>query len=404
MCGLIHISIRRNLFYILYLIIYYYLRKLDLIIITNNYKFNDSLIFTFLMLSSEFIGGLSIHLYQSIFFNEEDKEDKVFEYLGIELEQWTQPTKKRPDSIFKILLLLFFASFFDFVEFIIANSYMSRISILSPTCEFRFGGLIIIIGALICYYNLKIKLKKHQLYSLIIMGVCLIIIIILEIIFRGKGVSFVDFFSAHMLVLAYLVFVPFTDVIEKYLLEYDFLSPYWTLMWEGIFGFIFFGIYSIIYNPFQDIKKIYEEISTGKFILLLFLLLLYFVFSAGTNIYKILTNGLYSPMAKALAVYILNPFLYIYYFAIENDFMSDGKKNYFYFIVNVVIAVIISFFCCVFNEFLVLSCYELDTETHFSISMRASNIETVNDLQTIETSDLEECEEGDSNSLNKSSL
>ena len=36
--------------------------------------------------------------------------------------------------------------------------------------------------------------------------------------------------------------------------------------------------------------------------------------------------------------------------------------------------------------------------------MRASNIETVNDLQTIETSDLEECEDGDSNPLNKSSL
>ena len=78
-------------------------------------------------------------------------------------------------------------------------------------------------------------------------------------------------------------------------------------------------------------------------------------------------------MAKTLSVYILNPFIYIYYFIIENDFMSDGEKNYFYFIINIIIAFIISFFGCVFNEFLVLSFCGLDHETHFSVSIRAEN-------------------------------
>ena len=64
----IHISIRRNLFYLLNLVIHYYLRKADLIIINTEYKFNDSLIFTLLMLLGEFLGGLSIFLYQTFFF------------------------------------------------------------------------------------------------------------------------------------------------------------------------------------------------------------------------------------------------------------------------------------------------------------------------------------------------
>ena len=48
------------------------------------------------------------------------------------------------------------------------------------------------------------------------MGVCLIVIIMLEIIYRGKGVSVGDFCFGYMLVIAYLIFVPFTDIIEKY--------------------------------------------------------------------------------------------------------------------------------------------------------------------------------------------
>ena len=100
------------------------------------------------------------------------------------------------------------------------------------------------------------------------MGICLIIIITLEIIYRGKGVSFGDFCFAHMLVIAYLIFVPFTDVIEKYLLEFDYINPFKMLMIEGIFGCIITSIYSYKEEPFAKIKNIYEE-KNFKFILLI---------------------------------------------------------------------------------------------------------------------------------------
>ena len=110
---------------------------------------------------------------------------------------------------------------------------------MSSTAEYRFGGFIIILAALICHFNLKIRILKHQFYSLLIIGICLIIIILLEIIYRGKGVSIGEFCFGHMLVLAYLFFVPFTDIIEKYLMEFNFLNPFLTIAAEAIFGLIF---------------------------------------------------------------------------------------------------------------------------------------------------------------------
>ena len=385
MAKLIHISIRRNLYYIINLLIHYYLRKVDLIIINTKFQFNDSLIFTFLMFFGEFFAGLSIFLYQHIFLK---KDIKTVKHFKIPFSIY-KPKMNRTDNIFKIGLLIFFSASFDFVEFVIATFYIPRFEIVSSTAEYRFGWLIIIIGALICHFNLRIKILKHQFYSLIIIGICLAIIIILEIIYRGKGVSFGDFCFAHMLVVGYLIFVPFTDVIEKYLIEFNFINPFLILMIESIFGFIFISIYSAGENLFKNFNEIYSNYSTGEFVLFIFLLFLYFVFSAGTNAYKILTNGLYSPMAKTLAVYVLNPLIFLYYFIIGNDFLSDGERDWFYFIANIIISLIISFLGFVFNEFIILSCCGLEYETHSFISKRAGDDENINDIKMLNDLDLD---------------
>ena len=277
----------------------------------------------------------------------------------------------RPDSKIKITLIIFFTAVFDFTEFIIETYYLPKYKELSKTITLRFGGVIIIFSSLLCYYNLKLKILKHQFYSLILIGICSILIIIFEIIFGKKGMSVGEYFFTYFLVLINLVFVTFTDVFENYLLEYDFMSPFITLILESIFGLILASIYSFEDNPFKDLKRIYEENDAGYFLLLLFLFFLYMAFSAGANVYKLLSNVLYSPMAKSLAGYILNPFLYIYYYINEDEFTSNGEKNFLYFFINVILAIIISFLGCVYNEFLVLSCFQLDYETYSEISLRS---------------------------------
>ena len=296
MGNIIKISTRGNLFYVVNVIIYYYIRKIVLIIINNKYKFNDSLIFTFLMLSGEFFAGLSIYIYQILFLKKDIKKVKYFKIVFNNFK----PKMKRSDNIFKIVILLFFTAFFDFVEFIMATFYIPKFPVVSSTAEYRFGGFIILLSALLCHFNLRIKILKHQFFSLLIIGICLFIIILLEIIYRGKGVSIEEFCFGHIAVLAHLFFVPFTDVIEKYLMEFNFLSPFLIIMVEAIFGFVLVSIYPARQNPFQELIKLYKECSTKNFILLIFLLFLYFALSEGVNVYKILTIGLYSPMAKSL--------------------------------------------------------------------------------------------------------
>ena len=126
-------------------------------------------------------------------------------------------------------------------------------------------------------------------------------------------------------------------------------------MIEGIFGLIITGIYSYINNPFIEIKKFYESNDKNNFIILIICLILYFILSAGRNMYRILTNKLYSPMVWTLTDSISDPILNIYntYFSNSNN---RKEPNHFYFSIKLIISIIIVFCALVYNEFLILFC------------------------------------------------
>ena len=76
-------------------------------------------------------------------------------------------------------------------------------------------------------------------------------------------------------------------------------------------------------------------------------------------------------MVTTLADYILNPFYLTYYFVAHNDFKKNGKLGVFYFVLNIIISLIISFFGCIYNEFIILFFCGLERDTHDQISKRA---------------------------------
>ena len=229
------------------------------------------------------------------------------------------------------------------------------------------------------FYNMCIssitKIARHRILVLIILGVFSGIIIILDFIYKPKAIYFWKYLVSYLLVLCHFIFISFTDVIEKYLADYDYLDPYEMILSEGISSFIMISFYSIFHNPFKEVSEKYIEAKTGKFIALLILLLLYAVFSAGVNIYRIYCNILYSPMTKSLASYFfISPFI-IYYFINGNDFIYEGERNYVYFFLNLIICIIIDFLGLVYNEFFILNFWNLSKETHSEISRRATNKE-----------------------------
>ena len=112
-----------------------------------------------------------------------------------------------------------------------------------------------------------------------------------------------------------------------------------------------------------------------NFYLLILCLFLYFLLCGGRNAYRVATNKMYSPMAKSLTDYFLNPLIISYYFICENDFISGERKNRFFFVINLVLSIIIVFCGCIYNEFLVLYCFNLEFNAHKEVAKRASIME-----------------------------
>jgi len=112
-------------------------------------------------------------------------------------------------------------------------------------------------------------------------------------------------------------------------------------------------------------------------------------------------------MAKTLADYILNPFFIVYYFIFEDDFIGgkQNTQNMFYFILNLILSIIIVFCGCIYNEFLVLFCFNLEHDTHRQVSIRAESLENIEFNENINDDssdeDIDE-ENGNKNNQNNS--
>ena len=379
---MIKLTLRRSSIYIIQLIIYYNIRRIIKGIITKKFGFNSSLSFTFLMHFGELFGGLSVYFYRITFLRENKKKKKKSEFL---MEKVVKEDKKmnRIDGYPKIALLLFFTAFFDFIEYLILSFFVPRLAEVSPTADLRLNAVSTISSAFAFKYALRLRIEKHQYFALTIIGISIVLLSIVEFIYQ-KGVAlFGELFLAYIITYLAIIFMSFTDLIEKYLTYFDFMEPMLILTFEAIFGIILVTITSFFQNySFEEIIDLYNKLETGEFVLFIFLLFVYFALCAGINVYRVFCTAIYSPMYRSISYYFLSPVMIIYTYFFEDDFLYEGKPNVFYLIFNIILAIIILFFGAVYNEFLILYCCGLEYETHNEISKRSSNIELV-DLKHI---------------------
>ena len=386
--GVIKIAFRKNHIYLVFLFFSYFSRRILLIILNKLFGMGNSLIFCFFMCLGQIIGGLIIFLYQSAFLNKKVKSSESPNNKNkLELIK-TEREMNIIDNNYKISFLIFLASFFDLIEFFITSDFIPKIERLPSTADLRLCFTMTISSSLFCIHALKYKIGKHQFLSLIILSICSIIIIILEFIYKPKDINLVKYFLSYLLLILHFVFRSLTDVIEKYLGEYDFVSPFQIIMSEGISTFIMTTIYAIFHNPFKEVSDIRETISNGEFAVLIFLLILYFVLCSFVNVYKTYCNVLYSPMAKSLGSYFLNSAFIIYYYVTKKEFFNEGKGNIFLFLINLIFSIVIDLFGLIYNEFFVLNFWGLSFETHQDISDRAEIHEMIAIRNTDATEDI----------------
>ena len=162
---MIKIGLRNNLLYPFLLIIFTFLRRVLLVIISEILEFQSSLSFlAFLMIFSEFIIGLVIYLYQT----------KIVTYQKMAYR----------DSKFKVYMLIFIATFFDFVEFILTSYYFPKFENISKSLDLRLGSALTLSSFIFSYFLLRSEVFKHQNFSIKIIFICTLLIIIVEISFH----------------------------------------------------------------------------------------------------------------------------------------------------------------------------------------------------------------------------
>ena len=358
---MIKIKLRKNLAYLLAYYISWYVRKIVDIIIDKTFAIYPTYVYLYLMVLGEILGGLSIFLYQ---YNswKNNKETKFFKFYPF------QNKKKVERGSLKKAILIFFASFYDFFEFFIGCFYVPVINPnISSTIEARLGSMQTIASSIICTYTLQTKNKRHQKASILIISSCLVLTIIFELIFKQENVTYGNFLFARFLMCYYLIGNSFNNCIEKYLADTNFMNPFKVLMFEGICELVMSVFLSIGQEPFKELINLYKETSIWNFILLIFFFLIHLLLSVLVNAYKVYCNVIYTPMARSLIDYLMNPFFNIYYFFTEKDFNGD----YIYFIISEIICLVVDFFGCIYNEYIILYCCGLEHETKEEIEDRS---------------------------------
>ena len=227
---MIKLKLRRHMFYLLAVYIFSNIRLSIKIVIQTSYKISPKFIYLYLMNLGQIFGGLTVFIYQKKTSQKKEKD----KYFGFSLI-YNKHQLKFVDSQFKVILLIFFAAFFDYIEFILANFAIPEIKSISESLDQRLGCISIISSSLACTYGLGFKFAKHHKFSLIFVGICLFITIISEKLFNLDKLILTKYILAIFFSICHYVTITFTDVIENYLFDYNYLNPFKMIMVEGIF-------------------------------------------------------------------------------------------------------------------------------------------------------------------------
>ena len=334
----------------------------------ENYVLNDKKV-SFLLVFIMFLFEIIISSIFIFFRNFRNKSGVKSQFMGIALNENSETSKalERPDSNLKIIILTIFAAYFEIVG-AISRRYLTDSETNSDIYdEFhaKYRSSEIFIASILCYFTLKIKIYKHQIFSLIIILVCLIIVFGTELIVKE------NLWFNLLITLISSTCRAFLDTIEKYLFDTNFIDIFKITLFEGIVDLIFSSCLYLFNKPQNELRQLFK-LETKKFYIALILLTIYAILSGFKNINRRYTVKLYSPMTRALFESILDPFFIIYGFSQDKN--KEDKNSLILFIVTLICSIIMVFCSCIYNEIFVLFCFGLEEDTHLHVS-KVKNLE-----------------------------
>ena len=344
----------------------------------------DSTLFLMLMFFAEFLSGLLLTLYEIAVFRE-NTENENKKIMGIKLI-YNPIVTPLNYNCYEIYFLIFVVAFFDFNQFLISTYYVKKLQTFSSIyLDARLRSVLTFFCAIGCWLLLNMKMYTHQIYSLLVIIICIIIVIITELLFHISIGNKDEVEITPIVIIAIISGYFFNanyEVIEKSLMEYNYINPFKLLFTEGVFGLMLTSSMLIITNPFKPLKVYFENVrytQIQKYSLII-CLMLFFLFSCGRNIYRISSNKIFSPTTRAFTDCIPDPLLIIFYYFYNKD-------HILHFILSLIVTIIMLFCSCIYNELFVLYCCGLEYNTHHEISLRAT---TANNMSEITESESDE--------------
>ena len=375
---------------------------LDKILKIHPYQNSIDFIITFLIFSSQSLIGIIIYLYYRRKIPSKEIISNTPSRIGTgAITLIVTKPKKNKDSFKKIIVLLFFASVFNFIGSIIRSDDVINFGKKEENnsqIEIRVRSIQIFFSSLLCHYTIRLNIYKHQKLSLIIISFFLTILLILEIIISSDILNKI---LALLICFLSCLFRSYMDVTEKYLLDINYIDILNILIYEGLIGVFFYIFYFLSNETYQyQGKELLDDMSQFDFYFISFivLIILYIIISGLRNAYRLTTNKYYSPMSRALFESTLDPLLFLF-----NTLTSDGRDEYgkrfwIYFSIVVFCLFIISFFALVYNDFIILYCYGLEYNTYKEINKRLYLKSNLNNIALDDSSSSSSINDGSNNS------
>lgn len=360
-------------------IFYFFRTYLEMIVpfFTNpdhpNVKINYPFFTSFLIMLSNFVMGVPVSIVYCI--NKRNKNKKQENYIDdhrISKSYFTQIREKKK-SKYKIVLLVIVITLFVctiLIASIILNSTPERILI-----GFKMNIFLIFFDSFFSYIILKYPIHKHQIIAIVI---CIIgiIIVCIEVITNFEPILFSCFLGVYFL-------VSLVDIMEKWLMEKEYVNPSNLLFYIGtcgmvIYAFLFTAVglltcpkqldFLCKYNRFtnnsiENILEIMTEVFKRPFILLMMIVTV--CVGTGYLIFFLLTLFYFSPTHRCLSD-ILNSFIFWIYTNITGtyDKMFGATLTGY---------LLIFFGSLVYNEIIILHFWGLDYNTKKDIYRRSLN-------------------------------
>ena len=304
----IKIGIRKNILYpVFFMILVNALRIIRIII---SYIINNKEIFVFLNL----LMVLSNIILGTFFLCREKKQGKDIEQnkiMGIELIYNPQEMNKL-DNCFKIYVLIFLDAFFELIGCLRHRYFLIFLnnSNILLSYDINVKTREIIFASILCYFTLGTKFYKHHIVSLIIIIICIIIILIFNILAQIIKDYYLGFTTlALTLQIVIIICRVFSDIIEKYLFEFNFINPFQLLLLKGIMELFWISYFYLFQSAKEEIISLFD-IELWKIFLLIFLLVIHAVVFGFLNIYKLFTIKIYSPTTRILFDCLLDIFFF----------------------------------------------------------------------------------------------